>query len=863
MQAARVIGGAGTGKTRMMLGIAEKAMERPEVANNPFAIGFSSFTRAARMEASGRAAAAWGIKQSDLERDGWFRTVHSVAYRVLGVAKGEILGGSKEDDKWVSEALGSDVQASFDEDEGGVALYVGDPVAAASLNYWSVARSMVVPLRQVVEADQNPEAPGAAEVIKRIEAYEQAKRLDGRIDFTDLLCRFVGVKNNPDVGPDFVAPDGVVPNEVVGWIFDEAQDASAILDMACKRLVTGDACKWAWLVGDPFQCQPEGTPVLTTKGYRPIESLDEERDWLIAFNRDDSRFRGFNKQVKFQKASRTVDSGELIEVTLADGTKHIATENHKWLARTHRGDWWATYLMRQGTRWRIGTVQMFANFADKKNLDKNGEFRLNNRFNQEQAEEAWILRAFPTDREARLHEQIASFKFGIPQVTFRPPCGCRNNLDQEFIDRVFEAMGDLEANAQECLKWHGLCRMFPYRRKADRQKNGRHASRFIETCNIIPNVTALPRVNDNAFDGLRRGRKTGVYRTKEADEARRLRSRATWVPVVSVRRLPAGTPTTVWSLNVETHHTYITNNRYITGNCLYGWAGSKSDYFMSWDVGQNQKVMPKSYRCAPAIMALGERCLMSLPEYWDRGIAPADHDGEVVESENFEDDLSDLDPREETLVIARTNRNVSKIAAILDDVGVPFRRVKAKQGAYNKDMGMTGLWKLQHGMAVTGDEWGQAIELLPSKTRDGRSWLVRGSKSRWSRELATQFDLIFTGDLPTLGATEHLQGAIASGEWAGLVDGGTKWAAAAKRFGLEAVSHPKCRIGTIHSVKGQEADNVIVLSSKGRRIYESEQSDPERAYEERRIEYVAATRARKRLTIAHDPRERYRMEFPL
>lgn len=550
MQPARVIGGAGTGKTRMMLGIAEKAMERPEVAGNPFAIGFSSFTRAARMEASGRAAAAWGIKQADLERDGWFRTVHSVAYRVLGVSKGEVLGGGKEDDKWVSEALGSDVQSAYDEEEGGVALYMGDPVAAASLNYWSVARSMVVPLRQVVEADQNPDAPGAAEVIKRIEAYEQAKRLDGRIDFTDLLCRFVGVRNVPGVGPEFCAPEGQVPGGVVGWIFDEAQDASAILDMACKRLVTGDACKWAWLVGDPWQV-------------------------------------------------------------------------------------------------------------------------------------------------------------------------------------------------------------------------------------------------------------------------------------------------------------------------LYSWAGASSKYFMAWDVGQHQKVMPKSYRCAPQIMALGERCIQSLPDYWDRGIAPADHDGEVIESENFEDDLADIDPRDETLVIARTNRNVSKIAAILDDVGVPFRRVKAKQGAYNRDLGMAGLWKLQHGMAVTGDEWGQAIELLPSKTQDGRSWLVRGSKSRWSRELATQYDLLFNGDLPALGATEHLVGAIASGEWAGLVDGGTKWASAAKRFGLEAVSHPKIRIGTVHSVKGQEADNVIVLSSKGRKIYESEQNDPERAYEERRIEYVAATRARKKLVIAHDPRERYRMEFPL
>lgn len=550
MQAARVIGGAGTGKTRMMLGIAEKAMERPEVAGNPFAIGFSSFTRAARMEASGRAAAAWGVKQADLERQGWFRTCHSVAYRVLGVGKGEVLGGGKEDDKWVSEALGSDVEASFDEDEGGVAIYTGDPVAAASLNYWSVARSMVVPLRQVVEADQNPEAPSADEVIKRIEAYETAKRLDGRIDFTDLLAKFVGVRNVPDVGPEFCAPDGLVPNEVVGWIFDEAQDASALLDMACRRLVTGDSVKWAWLVGDPWQV-------------------------------------------------------------------------------------------------------------------------------------------------------------------------------------------------------------------------------------------------------------------------------------------------------------------------LYSWAGASSRFFMSWEVGDHQKVMPKSYRCAAPILALGERCLQSLPDYWDRKIAPADHDGEITESDNFEDDLADIDPREETMVIARTNRNVSKIAAILDDVGVPFRRIKAKQGAYNRDLGMTGLWKLQHGQAITGDEWAQAIELLPSKTRDGRTWLARGSKSRWSREQATQYDLIFKEDLPTLGATEYLIGAIDAGDWAGLADGGTKWYAAAKRYGLEAVSHPKVRIGTIHSAKGMESDKVIVLSSMGRRTYEGEQSDPERANEGRRIEYVAVTRARKKLVIAHDTRERYRMEFPL
>jgi superfamily I DNA/RNA helicase len=549
MIVAREIGGAGTGKTTRAIGILEKAMDRPEVGRNPLVLGFSSFTRAARQEAAGRAAVAWGMNPADLERHGWFRTCHSVAYRVLGVSKGEVIAGNKEDDKWVSEALGSDVASCMDEDDGGVRLYAGDPVAAASLNYWSLARNLVVPLRTVVEADADPNAPSADEVVKRIEMYEAAKRLESRMDFTDMLCRFVGLRHNPEDGPITVDPDGVIPHEVVGWIFDEAQDASKLLDMACRRLVTGDSCKWAWLLGDPYQV-------------------------------------------------------------------------------------------------------------------------------------------------------------------------------------------------------------------------------------------------------------------------------------------------------------------------LYSWAGASSDHFLGWDAAK-QHIAEKSWRCAPPIMAVGERCLQRLPDYWDRGIKPADHDGKVVESENFEDDLQDLDPNVETLVVARTNRNVSRIQHILEDLGMPHRRVKAKDGAYNRDLGMGGLWSLQHGEAITGDQWSCVLEMLPTKTTDGRVWLERGSKAKWSKGQKDAFDRIYPEDLTLLGATDHLRDAITSGAWSGLPDGGTKWVRAAKRFGVEAVSKPKIRIGTVHSVKGQEASKVILLTSVGGRIRQSEEDDPVRFAEERRIEYVACTRAKHELVIAHDPRERFRMEIPV
>jgi hypothetical protein len=262
-------------------------------------------------------------------------------------------------------------------------------------------------------------------------------------------------------------------------------------------------------------------------------------------------------------------------------------------------------------------------------------------------------------------------------------------------------------------------------------------------------------------------------------------------------------------------------------------------------------------------MAVGERCLQRLPDYWDRGIKPADHDGKVVESENFEDDLQDLDPNVETLVVARTNRNVSRIQHILEDLGMPHRRVKAKDGAYNRDLGMGGLWSLQHGEAITGDQWSCVLEMLPTKTTDGRVWLERGSKAKWNKGQKNAFDRIYPEDLTLLGATDHLRDAIASGAWSGLPDGGTKWVRAAKRFGVEAVSKPKIRIGTVHSVKGQEASKVILLTSVGGRIRQSEEDDPVRFAEERRIEYVACTRAKHELVIAHDPRERFRMEIPV
>jgi len=70
-----------------------------------------------------------------------------------------------------------------------------------------------------------------------IENYEARKRIDGRVDFTDMLSAFAGVQFGPDGKFRRVAPRGDVPPGIIVAAFDEHQDASPLLDLCCRRII--------------------------------------------------------------------------------------------------------------------------------------------------------------------------------------------------------------------------------------------------------------------------------------------------------------------------------------------------------------------------------------------------------------------------------------------------------------------------------------------------------------------------------------------------------------------------------------------------------------------------------------------------
>ncbi|MBM4022318.1 MAG: ATP-dependent helicase [Planctomycetes bacterium] len=534
---ARLIGAAGSGKTTELLRIMEAAL--PKLGGDPLRLGFASFTRAARAEAVGRAAAAWNVSPSMLDGEGWFRTVHSTAKRCLGIAPGQLIGNSTKDNEWISNALGVKVSTSIDEDTG-QQKFVGGPEGAA-LTCWQRARNTLQPLDEVVRRMRrlDDEVPDFAAVVRIAERYEMAKRVEDRLDFCDLLLRFTGFRVSPLEGIGQGEPEGELPN-VNAWIFDEQQDASPLLDAACKRLVTAESVQWVYVAGDPFQS-------------------------------------------------------------------------------------------------------------------------------------------------------------------------------------------------------------------------------------------------------------------------------------------------------------------------VFGFAGSSAECFLGWPADK-ERIMPKSYRCPAPILALGERCLRRMHRgYFDRKVAPADHEGQIHESE-VDPPVMRARPDEDWLFIARTNYEAARLYATLHAAGKPARWVKQPDGVSVRGQGLAALYALEKGQHVSGGEWARAIDLLPTNDNTKASMLDRGVKTHWGKNHADEWDVIFQNDLQQVGATETLVERIRSGKWCGLINHGEEWRRHAERWGPGLASNSRIRVGTVHSVKGMEADNVALLTTIGKRVEQGRDDCQEQHDEECRIAYVAVTRARRNLYIVNEGR---------
>jgi len=295
---------------------------------------------------------------------------------------------------------------------------------------------------------------------------------------------------------------------------------------------------------------------------------------------------------------------------------------------------------------------------------------------------------------------------------------------------------------------------------------------------------------------------------------------------------------------------------------VFGFGGADYNNFLSWDADK-ERTMPQSWRCPAAVMELGERCLRRMRKgYFDRGIAPASHDGRVISEPSIERAISQVDGSRTTLVLARCKYSLSKFASMLEARKVPHAYINEKSDTKSM-MAYNAFWRLQHGQGVSGEAWTAAIGMTPTKTIDADVLLRHGEKAAWTKGRREDIDFLAADEMATLGgATPKLVEMIMEGRWSGLLDGGGKWYAAAKLHGPDVATKPNVRLSTIHGAKGMEAQDVILSTETAARVERERELDPRVHDEECRIEYVGVTRAKERLIVCESD-EPYAMELPL
>ena len=254
----RIFGPPGTGKTTTLLNMVEESLDK---GIPPSQVGFFAFTRKAATEAKERAA-----KRFDLDPDKdlpYFRTIHSLAYRLMGVKENEVMG--PQNYKELSQATGFNLSGSMSDEEDVSFKATDHPI----LQLINLSKTKKTTLKHEYNHSNIPFT--WTEVKYVADSYANYKDAFGLMDFTDLIICFAK------------QADHLMPSLSVCFL-DEAQDLSPLqwdiahkLDEKSERMyVAGDddqaIYRWAGADVDHFINLPGGAEVLE-QSYRVPASV--------------------------------------------------------------------------------------------------------------------------------------------------------------------------------------------------------------------------------------------------------------------------------------------------------------------------------------------------------------------------------------------------------------------------------------------------------------------------------------------------------------------------------------------------------------------------------------------------------------
>ena len=259
-----VLGPPGTGKTHTLLEKVDDDLK----TTNPDRIGYFAFTRKAANEAKERAMKKFNFSEDDLPH---FRTLHSLAFRTLGIKKDQVMQKRHYEDLGRKENLFLDYN-DYDEEETGLFTTKSDYlriINLAKLRNISIDRQY-----NMKEHNQDVEYGTLIHLANELERYKKEYNL---IDYNDMILKFI----QKDMSPNF---------DVV--FIDEAQDLSLMQWSMVKNIwektvdsyIAGDddqaIFRWAGADVDSFIAQ-EGKPLHLKESKRVPRKIHELANDII------------------------------------------------------------------------------------------------------------------------------------------------------------------------------------------------------------------------------------------------------------------------------------------------------------------------------------------------------------------------------------------------------------------------------------------------------------------------------------------------------------------------------------------------------------------------------------------------------
>ena len=278
---------------------------------------------------------------------------------------------------------------------------------------------------------------------------------------------------------------------------------------------------------------------------------------------------------------------------------------------------------------------------------------------------------------------------------------------------------------------------------------------------------------------------------------------------------------------------------YIAGDddqAIFRWAGADVNFLIN--ISNDARILEKSYRIPQSVFSVANKVIGRIKTRTQKTWSPREEAGNVITEASFEHiDISSG----QWLILSRSNYLLNEIEAHCRGLGVYFERKNNPSISKKKIEAVKNWENLRKGLFIFPD---QAEELVP---------YIRGSKRKAFMNLDPSQKL-------TLKEVQQLAELPEPKIWhdmfTGLSAHERSYILSMLRLGEKITKKPRITLSTIHSAKGGEADNVVLMTDMPHRTWRAYEKDPD---DDTRVFYVGLTRAKQNLHIVQPVTNKYFM----